>query len=197
METKKNGLVIAGLILSIIAICISFIPIINNAAFILGLVAVALGIISLIKKRSVGKAIVTIVLGILSVIITLALQSSWSNALDEVSNDVDTMLGENTEEVLKNVDVDFGKFEVSTDDLGLNETKLTVKITNKTNESKSFDFEIEAIDKSGNRIDTDVIYASNLGANQSQSFEIFQFVDDNKLDSMKSASFKVIEASMY
>lgn len=197
METKKDGLVIAGLILSIIAICISFIPIINNAAFILGLVAVALGIISLIKKRSVGKAIVTIVLGILSVIITLALQSSWSNALDEVSNDVDTMLGENTEEVLKNVDVDFGKFEVSTDDLGLNETKLTVKITNKTNESKSFDFEIEAIDKSGNRIDTDVIYASNLGANQSQSFEIFQFVDDNKLDSMKSASFKVIEASMY
>lgn len=197
METKKNGLVIPGLVLSIIAICISFIPIINNIAFILGLVAIVFGVISLIKKRSISKAIVTIVLGILSVVITLALQSSWSNALDEVSNDLDTMLGENTEEVLKNVDVNFGKFQVITDDFGLNETKLTVKITNKLNESKSFDFEIEAIDNNGNRIDTDVIYVSNLGANQSQSFEIFQFVDDNKLDSMKSASFKVIEASMY
>ena len=33
MENKKSGLATAGLVLGIIGICLSFIPIINNAAF--------------------------------------------------------------------------------------------------------------------------------------------------------------------
>lgn len=197
METKKSGLATAGLVLGIIGICTSFIPIINNASFVLGILSVIFGIISLVKKASKGKAIAALILGVLAVVITLSLQSSWSDSLDELSNDLDNMSGENTEEVLKNAEVNIGKFEVVTDEYGFTETKLTVKVTNKTDEKKSFDFEIEAISSDGSRIDIDYIYANDLAAGQSQSFDLFEYVEDEKLQDMKTATFKIIEASMY
>jgi len=197
ISTKKSGLATAGLILGIIGISTSFIPVINNASFVLGILAFIFGIIRLIKKNAKGKAIAAVTLGILSVVITISLQNSWSNALDDLSNELDTMSGNNTEEVLKNVDVNIGEFEVKTDEWGLNETKLTVKITNKTNEKKSFDFTVEAVAEDGSRIETDYIYATDLAAGQSQSFDIFTYVSDDKLKDMKSATFNVVEASMY
>jgi len=197
ISTKKSGLATAGLILGIIGISTSFIPVINNASFVLGILAFIFGIIPLIKKNAKGKAIAAVTLGILSVVITISLQNSWSNALDDLSNELDTMSGNNTEEVLKNVDVNIGEFEVKTDEWGLNETKLTVKITNKTNEKKSFDFTVEAVAEDGSRIETDYIYATDLAAGQSQSFDIFTYVSDDKLKDMKSATFNVVEASMY
>lgn len=197
METKKSGLATAGLVLGIVGICTSFIPIINNASFVLGILSVIFGIISLVKKASKGKAIAALILGVLAVVITLSLQSSWSDSFDELSNDLDNMSGENTEEVLKNAEVNIGKFEIVTDEYGFTETKLTVKVTNKTDKKKSFDFEIEAVASDGSRIDIDYIYANDLAAGQSQSFDLFEYVEDEKLQDMKSATFKIIEASMY
>jgi archaellum component FlaG (FlaF/FlaG flagellin family) len=197
MENKKSGLATAGLVLGIIGICLSFIPIINNAAFFLGVLAIIFGIIPLIKKKSKGKAISALVLGILSIIITLSLQSSWAASLDEISNDLDTMTGDNTEEVLKNLDINYGTFEIVTDEYGFTETKLTVTITNKTNERKSFNLDIEAVTTEGSRIEIDYIYATDLAAGQSQSFDIFEYIEDDKLEIMKSATFNIVEASMY
>ena len=197
VENKKNGLATVGLVLGIIGISTSFIPIINNASFVLGILSVIFGIISLVKKTSKGKAITALILGVLAIIITLSLQSSWSDSLDEISNDLDNMSGKNTEEVLKNAEVNIGKFEVSADEYGFTETKLTVEVTNKTNERKSFNFEIEAVASDGSRIDIDYIYANNLAAGQNQSFDLFEYVADEKLEDMKSATFKIIEASMY
>ncbi len=197
MESKKSGLATAGLVLGIIGICTSFIPIVNNASFFLGILAVVFGIIPLIKKVSKGKAITALILGVLAVVITLSLQNSWSKSLDELSDDLDTMTGGNTQEVLKNVDVQIGDFEATTDKYGWTETKLTVIITNKSDEKQSFDIEIEAIDADGNRIDTDYIYANDLAAGQSQSFNLFEYVEDDVLEDMKKATFKVFEASMY
>ena len=51
VENKKSGLATAGLVLGIIGICLSFIPILNNASFFLGILAVIFGIIPLIKKQ--------------------------------------------------------------------------------------------------------------------------------------------------
>ena len=197
VDNKKSGLATAGLVLGIIGICLSFIPILNNASFFLGILAVIFGIIPLIKKASKGKAIAALILGILSIVITLSLQSSWSESLDKVSEDLDNASGENTEEVLKKVDVNIGSFEVTTDEYGFSETKLVVNITNNASEKKSYNIEIEAVATDGSRIETDYIYANNLGAGQRQEFEIFTYVDDADLESMKSATFKVIEASMY
>lgn len=188
---------VSGIVLGIIGICLSFIPILNNISFVLGILSLLFGIIALIKKHNKGKAISTIILGVLSIVITLSLQSSWSDSLDDLSNDLDNMSGENTEEVLNNLDVEIGDFEVETNEYGFSETRLVIKITNKTSESKSFNLEIEAVAADGSRIKTDYIYASNLAANQSQEFEIFTYVEDDKLEQMQSAKFNIIEASMY
>lgn len=196
-EKSKNGLVIVGIVLGIIGICLGFIPTLNNISFVLGILSLLSGIIALIKKHNKGKAIATIILGVLSIVITLSLQSSWSDSLDDLSNDLDNMSGETTEEVLNNLDVEIGDFEVETNEYGFSETRLVVKITNKTSKSKSFNLEIEAVAADGSRIKTDYIYASNLAANQSQEFEIFTYVEDDKLEQMQSAKFNIIEASMY
>lgn len=197
MEKKKSGLALTGLILGIIGISLSFIPILNNASFFLGILAIIFGIIPIIKKVSKGKAIAAIVLGFLSIVITLSLQSSWSNSLDEAVKELDSSSSENIEKVQKNADINIGTFETKTTEYGYNETKLVVKITNKSNEKKSFNIEIEAIDKNGDRIDTAYVYASNLNPSQSQDFEIFTYVSDDNLVAMQSATFKIISASMY
>lgn len=196
-ETEKSSLCTAGLVLGIIGVCTSFIPIINNLSFLLGILAVIFGLVS-IKKASKGKMIATVILGILAVAITLNSQKAVSDSLDALSEDLDTASGENTEQVLANdVDVVLGDFEVSTGEYGITDTKLTVKVTNKTNETKSFNIQVEAVDANGNRINQDYIYANNLTAGQSQDFEIFKYVTSEQLDAMQNATFNIVEASAY
>ena len=196
-ETQKSSLCTAGLVLGIIGVCTSFIPIINNLSFIMGVLAVIFGLVS-IKKASKGKMIATIILGILAIVITLNAQQSLSDSLDTLSEDLDTASGENTEQVLANdVDVVLGDFEATTDEYGLTDTKLTVKVTNKTNKTKSFSIQVEAVDANGNRINQDYVYANNLTAGQSQDFDIFQFVSSDQIEAMQNATFNIVEASAY
>lgn len=197
-EKKKSGLATAGLILGIIGICTSFIPIINNISFVLGLIGAIMGIIALIKKTGKNQAIAGIILCILAVIITVNSQKALTDTLNEVSTNLDKATGSSTEEVLKNdVNVELGNFEVTEDNYGLVNTKLTVKVTNKTGEKKSFNLHIEAVDASGARIDEDYVYANGLASGQSQNFDIFAFVSSDKIDAMKNATFKIVEASVY
>ena len=83
-NNEKSGLATAGMVLGIIAVLLSFIPIINNVAFVLGVLALIFGAIPLFKKKSVGKSIAGVVMGILSIAITLMMQQAFSDALDEV-----------------------------------------------------------------------------------------------------------------
>ena len=196
-ETQKSGLCTAGLVLGIIGVCTSFIPIINNLSFFLGVLAVIFGLVS-IKRASKGKMIDTIILGILSIVITLMMQKATSDTLDTISNSIDNMSGGNTDQVLNTeVDVKLGDFEVTEGDYGLTNTKLTVTVTNKTNETKSFNIQIEAVDENGNRINQDYVYANNLTAGQSQNFDLFQYVSSEQIDAMKNATFNIVEASSY
>ena len=196
-ETQKSGLCTAGLVLGIVGVCTSFIPIINNLSFLMGVLAIIFGLVS-IKKASRGKMIATVILGIVAIVITLGTQKAASDALDAVSDSLDTATGSNTEEVLANyVDVELGNFEVTEGDYGMTETNMTVKVTNKSSETKSFSIQVEAVDSNGNRISQDYIYANNLTAGQSQDFNIFQYVEADKLEAMKSATFNIVEASMY
>ena len=195
---KKSGFATAGLVLGIIGICTSFIPIVNNVSFILGLIGIIFGIVSLIKKASKGQAIVGVILRILAIAITINSQQALSDSLNEVSSDLDKATGSSTEEILANdANVELGNFEVTKGSYGITNTKLTVKVTNKTSEKKSFSFHIEAVDDAGTRINEDYVYANNLAAGQSQNFDIFTLVSSDKIDTMKNATFKIIEASMY
>lgn len=197
-EKKKSGFGTAGLVLGIIGICTSFIPIVNNLSFVLGLIGVILAIVSLIKKASKGQAIAGVILCILSMVITVNAQKTLSDGLNEVSASLDKASGNSTEEVLANdVDVKLGNFEVTNGSYGTKDTKLTVNVTNKTGETKSFNLHIEAVDVSGSRINEDYVYANDLGAGQSQSFDIFKYVSSDKLNEMKNATFKIVEASVY
>lgn len=196
-EIQKSSLCTAGLVLGIIGVCTSFIPIINNLSFVMGILAVIFGLVS-IKKASKGKMIATVILGILAIIITLGAQKTVSDSLDALSEDLDTASGENTEQVLANdVEVEIGNFEATTDEYGLSDTKLTVKVTNKTNETKSFSIQVEAVDANGSRINQDYVYANNLTAGQSQDFDIFQFVSSDQIEAMQNATFNIVEASAY
>ncbi len=197
VETKRSGLCTAGLVLGVLGLCTSFIPIINNLSFFLGVLAIIFGLLS-IKKAKKGKLVATMLIGILAIVITLSAQKSVSDSLNTLSDDLDKATGNSTEEVLKNdVDVVLGDFEVIEGEYGLNETKLTVKLTNKTNETKSFSIQVEAVDDSGNRINQDYISANNLTAGQSQEFEIFTFVSSDQIEAMKSAKFNIVEASVF
>ena len=189
-EKAKSGFGTASLVLGIIAISTSFLPIINNMSFILGIIGAIMGIVSLIKKSSKGKSLWGIVLCILAIVITLNLQSSWSNSLSDIT-------GESTDSILEsNVDVDFGEF-TATQSYGIYDTNLTVTVKNKSSEKKSFSIHIEAINSAGERIEDDYVYANDLNAGQSQKFEAFTFVSSDKVEEMKNATFKTVEVSMY
>lgn len=49
----------------------------------------------------------------------------------------------------------------------------------------------------GARIAEDYVFANDLAAGQSQSFETFTLVTSDKIDKIKNATFKIKEASMY
>ncbi len=207
-QKRKSGFGTAGLVLGIIGICLSFIPIVNNAAFVLGLLAVIFGIVTLVKKVSTGKAIAALILGILAVIITIVMQINVSKAVNDAFGDIDSaisdfsdqmndMTGDNTDKILQEyVNVTLGSFTVN-DSSYLTETKLPVQVQNKSDEKKSFSITVEAIDANGTRIDTDVLYANDLLEGQDQTFELFKFVSDEKIEEFKKAEFRVLEASMY
>ena len=198
MEKTKSGFGTTSLVLGIIGICTSFIPIVNNLSFLLGLIGGIFAIVSLLKKASKGQAIAGIILCVLAIIITINSQKALVDGLNEVSSNLNKATGASTEEVLKNdVNVELGNFEVTKGSYGITNTKLTVKVTNKTSEKKSFSLHIEAVDSTGTRIDDGYVYANDLGAGQSQNFDIFTLVTSDKVDAMEKATFKIVEASMY
>ena len=75
--------------------------------------------------------------------------------------------------------------------------RLTVTVKNITDSEKTFSIHIEAVNAAGDRIADDYVYANNLGAGQTQSFDVFKFVSSNDVDAMKNATFRIVEASAY
>jgi hypothetical protein len=204
LSNKKNtsGLAIAGLVLGIVALSTSFIPIVNNASFIFGIIGLILAIAGLFRSGKKVIPVVAIILCIMAMGITFALQKDWADKLNKVSDDlnksVDNSTGKNTDEILENyVDVNLGNLEVTKDKYGLVTSKLTASVTNKATEKKSYSITIEALDATGSRIMIDYIYADDIAANQSANYDIFKSISSDQVDSMKNATFKVSEVSMY
>ena len=52
-------------------------------------------------------------------------------------------------------------------------------------------------DNNDDAYDDDYAYANNLNPNQSQDYDLFQFVQSEDVDNMKNATFKIVEASAY
>ena len=199
---QSNGMATVSLVLGIIAIVLSFIPIINNGAFILGIIAIVFGIIGLIKKGGKGKAIAGLILGVLACGITFYMQDSASKAIDKATSDLnkttDDATGENTDEILKkDVKVELGAFTADTDEYGITTTSLPVKVTNISKKKHSFNITVECVDGNGDRIKDDYVMVNDLAAGQSVDEKAFEYVEDDKLDAVKGGTFKVSKVEMY
>ena len=200
-EQKKSGLITAGLVIGIIGLVLSAVPIINNFAAILGVLAIIFGTIGIVgaKKRDGagrGMSVAVLIIGVVCIGIVLASQAMYGKALNDagksIQDSVDTSSGKKTDELLKNdVNIEIGKFSATADEYGINKTSLNVKVTNKNAETKSYTVKIEAVDASGTRLAEDTIYANDLKGNGAGSYEAFKYVESDKVDSLKTATFKV------
>lgn len=198
----KAGLATAGMIIGIVAVVFSLAQagMVMVIAFLLGIIAFVFGIISLVKKKGKGKAVAAVVLGAVAVIfpvIIAASQVETEEKAESVDEQIEYISGDKTEEILdKYLTVKMGDFTVVSGDY-YDDTKLKVTIKNISAERRSFSIKIEAIDKDGNRIDSDYIYSSDLGAGQGEVFEIFKYVPDEDVENMKQAEFQIAEITMY
>lgn len=159
------------------------------------------------RAKSAGKGaligfITEIVLAIILVILYVVFAASLFN---NISNDIesnipaigDVFREETTDKILeKDVDVSFGEFKVTNNGY-YSETSLDITVKNKAKEQCTYYITIEAVDANGARIDTDMIYADRLGAGQEIYLKAFEYVDQEKLNEFKNATFKVLEINKY
>ena len=156
---------------------------------------------SAVKGALIGF-ITEIILAIILVILYVVFAASLFN---NISNDIesnipaigDVFREETTDKILeKDVDISFGEFKVTNNGY-YSETSLDIKVKNKAEEQCTYYITIEAVDANGARIDTDMIYADRLGAGQEIYLKAFEYVDQEKLNQFKNATFKVLEINKY
>ena len=70
----KNGLAIAGFVIALVGICISFIPVLHFVAMALGGLGIIFGGIALATKRVNGFSLSAVIVGIVALIIALIMQ---------------------------------------------------------------------------------------------------------------------------
>lgn len=159
------------------------------------------------RAKSAGKGaligfITKIVLSIIFVILYVVFSASlFSNISDNIESNIPTIGGvfskETTDEILeKYVDVSFGKFKVTNNGY-FSETSLDITVKNKSEKQCTYYITIEAVDANGARIETDVIYADRLGSGQEIYLTAFEYVDKEKLNKFKNATFRVLEINKY
>lgn len=91
---KGAGLAIASLVLGIIALLLSWVPIINNLAAVLAVVGLGLGIPALLRARrgtheGRGMSIAGLVTSALALVLVLATQALYTEVIDEVERELD------------------------------------------------------------------------------------------------------------
>ena len=96
----------------------------------------------------------------------------------------------------KYVDVSFGEFKVTNNGY-FSETALDITVKNKAEKQCTYYITIEAVDANGARIETDTICADRLGAGQEIYLKAFEYVDQEKLNQFKKATFRVLEINKY
>ena len=170
-----KALKIASLALGIIAITVSWIPIVNNLTILLGGIAVILGIIYLFldyrKKMDMqrGFVIAGIILGAISLVVMFATQTFYGSALEEtVENTVSIeQAAENQEDLFSITNESF------TEEY---DTYVSGTLTNNASNdweyvSVSYDF----YDAEGVKLDSGYDSCDNLKAGESWKFKASYF----------------------
>ena len=159
------------------------------------------------RAKSAGKGaligfLTKIALSIILVIIYIVFAVSlFSNITNDTKSDIPVIGGvfseETTDEMLeKYVDVSFGNFEVTNNGY-YSKTSLEITITNKATTLCTYYITIEAVDENGTRLETDMIYADKLNAGQKIKLTAFEYIEEEKIEQFKNATFKVLEINKY
>lgn len=161
---------------------------------------------SAVKGALIGfitEIVLAIILGILYVVFATSLFNNifFNNISNDIESNIpaigDVFREETTDKILeKDVDVSFGEFKVTNNGY-YSETSLDITVKNKAEEQCTYYITIEAVDANGARIDTDMIYADRLGAGQEIYLKAFEYIDQEKLNQFKNATFKVLEINKY
>jgi len=98
-QQKGAALAIASMVLGIIALLLSWIPIINNVAAIVALVGLGLGIPALIFARrgthsGTGLAITGLVTSVVALVLVVVTQLAFAEVIDEVDRAIDEGISE-------------------------------------------------------------------------------------------------------
>ncbi|MCF6506942.1 DUF4190 domain-containing protein [Blastococcus sp. MG754426] len=91
---KGAGLAIASMVLGIIALLLSWIPIVNNVAAVIAVVGLGLGIPALLRARrgthgGTGMAVTGLVTSVLAIVVVFATQAFYADVIDEVQEELD------------------------------------------------------------------------------------------------------------
>jgi len=94
---KGAGLAVASMVLGIIALLLSWVPVINNVAAVLAVVALALGVPALLRARrgthgGQGLAITGLVTSVVAIVVVILTQAFYASVLDEVERAFDEEL---------------------------------------------------------------------------------------------------------
>lgn len=146
----------------------------------------------------ITKIVITIILIILYVVFAFSL---FDTIMNETTLDVpviDSLFEEETSnDILENyAEVTFGEFKISNNGY-YSETSLNVTVKNKADTQYTYYITIEAVDSSGARLDTDTIYADRLNAGQEIYLTAFEYVEQEKIEQFKNATFRVLEIDKY
>ncbi|MBE6747734.1 MAG: zinc-ribbon domain-containing protein [Ruminococcaceae bacterium] len=159
------------------------------------------------RAKSAGKGaligfITKIVLSIILVILYVVFAATlFTNISTDIESNIpaisDVFREETTDEILeKYVDVSFGEFKITNNGY-FSETSLDITVKNKAEKQCTYYITIEAVDANGARIETDMIYADRLDAGQEIYLKAFEYVDQEKLNQFKNATFRVLEINKY
>ena len=200
----KSGLAIAGLVLGIIGLCISWVPILNNLAIVPAILGAIFAIIALLgikkgKKSGKGLGIAGLVCSILAVIIIFASQAAYSAAIDKAAESLNTDATAATSSESKAEGSDAKseeqKYAVADEQVVDKDymTYITGTFTNKSGEKlNSVLLTYNLYDADGNQIGTATASTSNLDADKSWKFEAMAGVDKDKI-----AKFELSEVNTF
>ena len=150
------------------------------------------------KKSGKGMAVASVIIAALACVIVLASQAVYSAALDEAGAQLDKATGDATEEILgSEVDVTLGDLTMKKGSYGMIESSMPITVKNLTDESHSYQIQVEAVNASGDRITQDYAYMNDLAAGQSQTVKAFTYVSSDEYDAMKKATVKLVSVSQY
>ncbi len=95
---KGAGLAIASMVLGIIALLLSWVPIVNNVAAVLAVVGLGLGIPALLRARrgtagGQGLAITGLVTSVFALVLVVVTQIFYASVIDEVERSLEDELG--------------------------------------------------------------------------------------------------------